>query len=366
MKIQSCYLENVRGLPSMRLDFVDPVSQQVRQRTVIAGSNGSGKTTILESIGELLGFANFQRLKWVQLSDSSGRLVVTELPPDTARELAIESNSDNSKQIKYIGPVLSTIDAHHPIGNGANSGDITILGLASQITKLIRDAKEKSGGYPNCIYFPSEKRQLQKKEVGEVVAEPSSYEWVYRFDDSQKWRGSLESFISSLYWRDLQTWYDESKETNDHKTNGHKTTGHDQGEFSQFVKTINRFLSGKQIQGVDRQTFRVLVETDRGIDLSFDQLSSGEKQIILLLGELQRRIQHGSVVLIDEPEIHLHPRWQRMLMQALTDLCDAYDAQLIITTQSEEIANSVYEHELLLLDDIFESDSAEAETLHVS
>jgi len=53
-------------------------------------------------------------------------------------------------------------------------------------------------------------------------------------------------------------------------------------------------------------------------------------------------------------------------MQALTDLCDAYDAQLIITTQSEEIANSVYEHELLLLDDIFESDSAEAETLHVS
>ena len=46
MRVKSIYLENVRGLPTIALDFLDPVTEQIRPRTVIAGSNGTGKTTI--------------------------------------------------------------------------------------------------------------------------------------------------------------------------------------------------------------------------------------------------------------------------------------------------------------------------------
>ena len=72
-----------------------------------------------------------------------------------------------------------------------------------------------------------------------------------------------------------------------------------------------------------------------------------------MLGEIQRRIRRGSVLLMDEPEIHLHPRWQRLLIRALTDLCSQHDAQMIVTTHSEEIANAFYEHERILLDAVF-------------
>jgi len=75
--------------------------------------------------------------------------------------------------------------------------------------------------------------------------------------------------------------------------------------------------------------------------------------IMLILAEVQRRIRRGSLLLIDEPEIHLHPAWQARLIGALTDLCRQYDAQMIIATHSEEVARSVYEHELILLDDVF-------------
>jgi|GEM_PF-1131617 len=351
MKVQSLYLENVRGLPSMRLDFVDPVSQKIRPRTVIAGSNGSGKTTILEAIGQLLGFAGWKILRWIEFDSVTAQLHIAAHPTDDAATLKIDINADGSIQIGYIDESNGRMNTT----DGLNSGKMRLYHPADQILTQIKQAENDSANFPNCIYFPSEGRQLQKKETGEVIAETSSYEWVYRFSDSQKWRGSLESFLSSLYWRDLQTWYDESK-----KTNGHAVKAQNQGEFLQFVKIINGFLSGKQIEGVDRQTFRVQIKTDNGLELSFDQLSSGEKQIILLLGEIQRRIQHGSIIMIDEPEIHLHPRWQRMLMRALTDLCEAYNAQLIITTQSEEIANTVYEHELILLDRIFESGDAQA------
>jgi len=54
---------------------------------------------------------------------------------------------------------------------------------------------------------------------------------------------------------------------------------------------------------------------------------------MLILAEVQRRIRRGSLLLID--------------------VCRQYDAQMIIATHSEEVARSVYEHELILLDDVF-------------
>ncbi len=54
MRVKSIYLENVRGLPPITLDFFDPVTGQIRPRTVIAGSNGTGKTTVLDTIYVLI------------------------------------------------------------------------------------------------------------------------------------------------------------------------------------------------------------------------------------------------------------------------------------------------------------------------
>jgi predicted ATPase len=347
MKIQSCSLNGVRGLPPITLDFTDPVSGQARARTVIAGSNGSGKTTILETIGQLLAFANFQKLNWIALEQATVKLLVVGLPPDEDTPLRIEIDAATpSIQIKPAFPDKASLEKIQ--GRGIES-----FGFAERIPKQIQFAEQAMGDYPSCIYFPSENRQLQRKKAGQVVAEPTPYQWVYRFADSQQWPGSLESFLVAMYFRDLI-----SLNEDHHHTNGHNGKVHNSGEFKQFTTIINRFLSNKQIIGVDRQTFRIQVQGANGQPYGIDQLSSGEKQILLLLGEIQRRIRRGSIVLIDEPELHLHPRWQRQLVQALTDFCATYDAQLIMTTHSEEIAHAVYEHELILLDDIFQPASS--------
>jgi predicted ATPase len=347
MKIQSCSLNGVRGLPPITLDFTDPVSGQARARTVIAGSNGSGKTTILETIGQLLAFANFQKLNWIALEQATVKLLVVGLPPDEDTPLRIEIDAATpSIQIKPAFPDKASLEKIQ--GRGIES-----FGFAERIPKQIQFAEQAMGDYPSCIYFPSENRQLQRKKAGQVVAEPTPYQWVYRFADSQQWPGSLESFLVAMYFRDLISFNEDH-----HHTNGHNGKVHNSGEFKQFTTIINRFLSNKQIIGVDRQTFRIQVQGANGQPYGIDQLSSGEKQILLLLGEIQRRIRRGSIVLIDEPELHLHPRWQRQLVQALTDFCATYDAQLIMTTHSEEIAHAVYEHELILLDDIFQPASS--------
>lgn len=42
MRIEAFYLEGVRGLPAIDLNFVDSATNRIRPRTVIAGSNGTG------------------------------------------------------------------------------------------------------------------------------------------------------------------------------------------------------------------------------------------------------------------------------------------------------------------------------------
>jgi len=336
MRIRSFYLRGVRGLPDINLDFLDEATGQIRPRMVIAGSNGTGKTTILEAIYALLELVKGKKPAWLRPNGAQAGIVVTDLPfaPDYSSLVIEVGNPQQMVGIAYLSGRRAISSGPEPSGP-----NITYVGSpAEQIPAKIKEAEAGKIDFPNCLYFPSEGRELQPKQVGQVIGEPKGYQWVYRFSDSREWKGSLESFLVAMDYRDLMA--QREGRTGD-------------GEFQQFVKVINRFLQGRRVAGIDQKSFRVQVKADNGRQFSVDALSSGEKQILLMLGEIQRRIRRGGILLIDEPEIHLHPQWQRLLVRALTDLCAEHDAQLIITTHSEEVASAVYEHELVLLDAVF-------------
>ena len=320
MRILSFHQQGVYGLPEIMLDFVDHATGKPRQRTIIAGSNGTGKTTILEMIFNLLKHTPHLHDAAYTSKHSLARgeevkITLSDLPlplGDHAITLSLNMHGPH---------LISSEEAGNIRGNW--------ISAIQQATSGKRD-------FPNCVYFPSEGRELQSKGKGQIIDEPRDYQWVYRFNDSNKWEGSLESFLVAMDYRDLMA----------------QREGRAGDEFSRFTKLINNFLQDKKIRGVDDK-FRVRIEATNGQQFGLEALSSGEKQIVLLLGEIQRRLRPGGLLLIDEPEIHLHPRWQRLLVRALTDLCVDYDAQMILTTHSKEIAGAVYEHELFLLDAIF-------------
>jgi hypothetical protein len=89
--------------------------------------------------------------------------------------------------------------------------------------------------------------------------------------------------------------------------------------------------------------------TSGGPSFSFDGLSSGQKEIIatlFLIWFTTRRLP--SVVLIDEPELHLNAEWQRIFVHQLAKL--APNNQYILATHSEEIFSSVPEDRRLMLE----------------
>ena len=65
------------------------------------------------------------------------------------------------------------------------------------------------------------------------------------------------------------------------------------------------------------------------------QLSSGEKQLIILLTESLLQKSKETLFIADEPELSLHIEWQRKVISSITTLNP--NAQIIIATHSPEI-----------------------------
>lgn len=68
-----------------------------------------------------------------------------------------------------------------------------------------------------------------------------------------------------------------------------------------------------------------------------DAASSGELSLISTYAYLSTHIERGDIILIDEPENSLHPRWQRDYCTRLLDQFYRYDPQLVIATHSPHI-----------------------------
>jgi predicted ATP-dependent endonuclease of OLD family len=67
-----------------------------------------------------------------------------------------------------------------------------------------------------------------------------------------------------------------------------------------------------------------------------DVMSSGERQILILLTYIASPPQATNIFVIDEPELSLHPKWQHQLLPSIDELMGA-DSQMIIATHSPEI-----------------------------
>jgi predicted ATP-binding protein involved in virulence len=103
---------------------------------------------------------------------------------------------------------------------------------------------------------------------------------------------------------------------------------------------------------------RLLV--DKGaVPLDVRQLSDGERGLLALILDLARRLsqanpglqdpvkQGEAVVLIDELDLHLHPNWQRTIVERLTHLFPR--CQFIATTHSPQVVAAVEPDQVLLL-----------------
>ena len=92
--------------------------------------------------------------------------------------------------------------------------------------------------------------------------------------------------------------------------------------------------------------------TTEGVNVRLEQLSSGEKQMLLILTTVFLQEEKPNVLLMDEPEISLHISWQDRLIELIRKLNP--NCQVILTTHSPNIFASGWEDKLVFIQDLEE------------
>lgn len=111
---------------------------------------------------------------------------------------------------------------------------------------------------------------------------------------------------------------------------------------------MNKLFRGKTllINEHNNMVFRL----DSGKDLPLVSLSSGEKNILVILYRLLFRTAEGSVVVIDEPENSLHIDWQQRLGNIFLDIARLRGLQFIVATHSPQIIHDKWDMSMELRD----------------
>jgi ABC-type lipoprotein export system ATPase subunit len=112
-----------------------------------------------------------------------------------------------------------------------------------------------------------------------------------------------------------------------------------------FKPTNKRFVESEEDS-------RPSILLSNGEKLSLFQLSSGEKQLLIILFTVLCQDEKPSILLLDEPEISLHTRWQHELIEIIRTLNP--NCQVIAMTHSPSIFNDGWRDKVIWMADVLE------------
>jgi len=81
----------------------------------------------------------------------------------------------------------------------------------------------------------------------------------------------------------------------------------------------------------------ILIKANNNIKLDYQNLSSGEKQLLSIFCNVITSWGNSHIIIIDEPEISLNIKWQRVFINLILDIIDKKNTQLFIATHSIEM-----------------------------
>jgi len=290
MKIEKLSFSGHPILGDMELDFTGPEGKPL-DTIVLAGVNGSGKTTMLELIREIM-LGRFPDYRLI--------LSISHIP-----ELGLGN-------IEFIR------------SNDTSPGLYQFRGLEG-IEKI--DVKRR----PRVVYMPTE------INFNELQTQSLSFTWEYQAINTidRKLIENIPSFIASLI-------------------NGEVFANPDlpaKQAIDKVCLEINTLFDILEIDalliGLEPTGKLPLFVNSAGNTFDINHLSSGEKQVFVRALALKMVQANNSIILIDEPEISLHPRWQQRIMKVYERIGE--NNQVIAATHSPHVVSSVRKESVKLL-----------------
>ncbi len=353
MQIDSLYIENFRPFKDLRINFNSNLN-------VIIGLNGAGKTAILDSIA--IGFVPFiTKLSKANLLSNENQLFIkdTDLHFGADKVLVNIYINDNSRYCKwYVGKDFIKFK---------NVNNYTYL--KEYTDEILKQLEENPlTNIPIISYY-----SISRMNIDDTIKVTSSKS-RYEYNQFLAYKKSLFTGVNSF--NDFIIWFEEEEGYED-KVRLETDNKYRNPKLQVVRNAIETFLNGFESVPSSYKNLRIkkerndnnikyrnhivssLVIKKNDIDFQLEQLSSGEKMMLMLVVDIARRLSIANpslenpllgegIVLIDEIDLHLHPQWQREIIPSLTNTFS--NCQFIITTHSPQIVSRVKKENIFIIE----------------
>ncbi len=339
MRIKKFKIENFRGFEQLELEF-----SSTSNVVVLISQNGGGKTSILDalrlSLGQIVCLIvkkinnqydkNFEDLITKKdIKSGADQYVVEALIEETPENQIVTRNTTETLESEFhavssggLHNTLNNEDSNIPIIAFYNSSLYSLSGAKLPGFKYKQElALYNSMNAPFTKFIDFVTWYIYEKKNSEVLKTPSK---------------AIQT-INDIMLRFL-----------------------DEADENQFdnLGLIKKMDPPNDIFDIAKENFSLCINKN-GILLDVGQLSAGEKQMLMLVIDIARRLILANpslenpllgtgIVLIDEIEQHLHPKWQRNIIPALTQ--NFPNIQFIVTTHSPQVVSHIPRECVLILE----------------
>ncbi len=112
------------------------------------------------------------------------------------------------------------------------------------------------------------------------------------------------------------------------------------GKLAEVYQALQTVVNGKIVMGSNDEFY--LEEEGYSEPISLLNLSTGLKSFVILKMLIEKgAIKEKDVLILDEPEIHLHPQWQMTYAELIVLLQKYFDLSVIVTTHSPYFLDAI-------------------------
>ena len=297
------------------------------------GDNGVGKTAILEAITKcfvpVIRTISNEAVKKCDLTNNDIKYNCGWTSIKTKIEI-------DNKQYYLLN--RRRVSSSISINDNMDTKEQKVYSLEAKSTFLKR---REEGKLPLILYYGINRVFNEIPKRGHIRE--------YKIDDALK-----NCFDNSNNFRDFYEWYKTEEDIELRELRENKEYNNIQ--LNCVRNAISSMIKGYSNLKIKLNPSRMVITNSKNEELRIEQLSGGYKAILSVVSDIAKRLalanphsinplNEQAVILIDEIDLHLHPKWQKTIV---ADLKRTFpNCQFIVSTHSPFIVQSLKQEELI-------------------
>lgn len=328
MKIKDIHIQNFRSIENLNIADVDS------QMNLIVGINGAGKTSVLDALAMLLSWF----IARMRSSNAKG------ISPNEL-DVKIDSKEPCLLSIGIENGVSWTIGKNRAYTiRKKQTAYKTVLSEMSNFADTIVEEAEHGGSVPVLMYYPVE-RAIASVPVNLHKAETNIWD-VYK--DALSGNSNFRSFFE---------WYRRQEDIENEIIRD--DASYRDYSLNAVRMAISAFFPNFSEMRVRRRPYQAMIIKKGEQVIEFSQLSQGEKCYLSLVCDIARRLaianprmanplEGEGIILIDEVDLHLHPKWQMEIANKLISIFK--NCQFFLSTHSPIVLSDIRNNQVIAID----------------